>query len=336
VTVLVTNPGDQPALETLNGVKIVRLPRLATLSSTPLSPGFLFYLRREKPQITHLHFPYPIAEISQMIAGRGRPYVISYHSDVVRPGQQLFLRLYRPLLCRALRGARRIIVDSKRYLQVSPFLQALAGQCTVVPIGIDPQPFIAASQSRKWNEQLKIFFLGRHRYYKGVDVLLKAMAHVDACLWIGGDGEMRQQWMQQANDLGLAERVKFIGDIPREDLPGVYASADLFVLPSTLRAEGFGIVLLEAMATGLPCITTELGTGTSFIVQDGVTGLVVPPNRPEALAEAIQRLLSDPELRARMGANGQERVLREFTVERMARQVERVYREALQTKANEI
>ncbi len=92
-----------------------------------------------------------------------------------------------------------------------------------------------------------------------------------------------------------------------------------------MRAEAFGIVLLEAMASGLPCVTTELGTGTSFIVQDGITGFAVPPGEPGALASAIHRLLEDPDLREQMGAAGRERVLKEFTAARMVRRVERVY-----------
>lgn len=330
VTVAVTNPDKLPPQEELNGVRVKRLSRFGTLKSTPLSPGFLPYLWNEKPDITHLHFPYPVVEMSQLIAGRNRPYVISYHSDIVRPGQQFFLSLYRPFLWRILKGARCIIVDSHRYLKISPYLQTMQDKCVVVPIGIDPEPFLDASPLCKNDGRPRIFFLGRHRYYKGVEILLQAMKQIDACLWIGGDGEMRRKWTRQAEGLGLDGRVNFSGDIPKDDLPGLYASMDIFVLPSTLRAEGFGIVLLEAMAAGLPCITTELGTGTSFIVQNELTGLVVPPQEPDALADALQRLIKDPELRIRMGANGQKRVLRKFTAKRMVGQVESVYRSALQ------
>jgi glycosyltransferase involved in cell wall biosynthesis len=328
VTVLVTNPDGQRSEEELNGVRVVRLPRLGTAISTPLTLGFIPFLRKEKPEITHLHFPYPVAELSQLVAGRGRPYVISYHSDIIRPRQQLFLRFYRPLLWRVLRGARRILVASPSYSKTSPFLQVVADKCVRVPYGIDPLPFLKASPRYAKGGRARIFFHGRHRYYKGVEVLLQAMTQVEADLWIGGDGEMRGEWAALAAELGLKDKVRFFGDIARRELPGMYASVDLFVLPSTLRAEAFGIVLLEAMAAGLPCVTTELGTGTSFIVQDGLTGLVVPPGEPSALAEAMRRLLDDPDLRARMGAKGRARVMGEFTVERMAERVAAVYQQA--------
>ena len=121
----------------------------------------------------------------------------------------------------------------------------------------------------------------------------------------------------------------FAGEVPDEDLPGCYHAADIFVLPANARAEAFGIVLLEAMASGLPCITTEVGTGTSWVVQDGVTGLVVPPRDPQALAGAIQALLDDPQRRAAMGHAARARVEAEFTLERMIARVQAVYEKAL-------
>ncbi|MFQ5617225.1 MAG: glycosyltransferase, partial [Anaerolineales bacterium] len=168
-------------------------------------------------------------------------------------------------------------------------------------------------------------FVGRHRYYKGLGDLIRAMPGLDARLLVGGDGPMRPKWEALARELGVAGRVRFLGNVSDEDLPRLYASADVFVLPANARAEAFGKVLLEAMASGLPCVTTEVGTGTSFVVRDGVSGLVTPPKRPDALAVAIARLLDDRALRQKMGAAGREQVLREFTPEKLLARVEAVY-----------
>lgn len=140
---------------------------------------------------------------------------------------------------------------------------------------------------------------------------------------------MRPVWEALVAELGVGEKVRFVGGVSDEALPGLYASADIFVLPANSRAEAFGKVLLEAMAAGLPCVTTEVGTGTSLVVQDGVTGRVVPPQDPEALAAALRPLLADGGLRRRMGEAGRERVLREFTPEQMVERVEAVYRAVL-------
>lgn len=328
VTVLVTNPGREKPDVLLNGVRVVRAARLATVASTPLSVTFPSLLRTLEADIVHLQFPYPLGEVSQWLAGRKRPFLISYQSDVVK--QQTILRLYEPLLRRVLRRANRILASSPNYIATSPYLSPIADHCTVVPLGIEPGPFLHAEPLLLPPSDLPtLLFVGRHRYYKGVDTLIRAMPQVAARLLIAGDGPMRPAWEALATELNLQERVLFLGDIGDADLPRLYAAADVFVLPSNVRAEAFGLVLLEAMASGLPCITTEVGTGTSFVVQDGLTGLVVPPQDEQALGTAVSHLLNDPNLRRQMGENGRARLLAEFTTPTMVARVEAVYRELL-------
>lgn len=328
VTVLVTDPGGQAAEEILAGVRVIRAPRLSTLASTPLTVYFPGLIRRLRPTITHLHFPYPIGEISQYLFGR-RPFVITYHSDVVRGSQQAILRLYNPLLRRILRAASRLLPTSENYQRTSPYLAPLSDHCTVVPLGIDPAPFLAAVPLYPPSGRLRLLFVGRHRYYKGVDDLLCAIRGLDVELTVAGSGPLTPSWQQLAGELDITGQVQFVGDVPDAVLPALYASADVFVLPANARAEAFGTVLLEAMAAGLPCITTELGTGTSYVVQDGITGLVVPPCQPESLAGAITHLQADPMLRARLGQAGRVRLMQEFTLQKMAQRVEAVYTDCL-------
>lgn len=327
VTVLVTNPARLAGEETRNGVRVIRAHRLATVVSTPLSVALPLLLRRQRPDITHLHFPYPIGEMSQLLLGNGRPYVITYHSDVVK--QQRILRFYNPLLRRVLRNADRILPTSERYIESSPYLRPLREQCTAVSLAVDAAPFLSATPLLPKDGAPRLLFVGQHRYYKGVDDLIRALPEIDATLLVGGDGPMRPFWQAEAEKVGVSDRVRFLGRVSDDDLPRLYASADVFVLPANARAEAFGKVLMEAMATGLPCVTTEVGSGTSFIVQDGVTGFVVEKRSPQALAAAVNRLLAGPELRQRMGQAGQQRVLSEFTVEKMVSSVEAVYRSVL-------
>jgi rhamnosyl/mannosyltransferase len=328
VTVLVTNPSGEEADIRLNGVRVIRAGRLATVASTPLSFDLPRQAARLKPEITHLHFPYPIGEVSQLLMGRKRPYVISYHSDVVK--QKNILRLYGPLLRRVLAGAGQILVASDNYVHSSVWLRPLADQCTVIPYSVDLTRFSgAAAPLFPPVAEPTLLFVGRHRYYKGVDTLITAMVAVNGRLLIGGDGPMRASWEQLTADLGLQQRVHFVGDVSDADLPAFYASGDLFVLPANSRAEAFGLVLQEAMAMGLPCVTTELGTGTSWLVQDGVTGLVTPPQEPTALATALNRLVNDPALRKQMGQAGQQRARQVFTSQQMWQQVEAVYQQVL-------
>lgn len=323
VTVLVTQPGGLPAREVMNGVQVIRAARLVTAASTPLSAALPWHLARLRPDMTHLHFPYPVGEVSQLLVGRKRPFVISYHSDVVK--QQAILRLYRPVLWRVLKRADHLIAGSPNYVQSSPYLRPFAHKCTVVSYAVDPGRFQNQTPLIPPNTLPTILFVGRHRYYKGVDDLLQAMVHVPARLLVAGDGPMRKAWERVTAVFGITERVHFLGDVADSQLPALYASADIFVLPANARSEAFGKVLLEAMAAGLPCVTTELGTGTSFVVRHEESGLVVPPGNPTALAEALNRLVAQPELRQRMGQAGRQRVQAQFTPEKMVDGVMAVY-----------
>jgi rhamnosyl/mannosyltransferase len=330
VTVLVTNPGGLPGKTHMDGVDVIRLWRLATVASTPLSFGFVPYLSRAQPDITHLHFPYPVGEISQLIAGAGRPFVITYHSDIVR--QQTLLRLYHPVLLWVLQRAASILATSNSYIESSPILRQMCSKCVVVPLSVDPALFQKAQPLISPGSVPSLLFVGRHRYYKGLDDLIRVMPDLNARLLVGGDGPLRPSWEALCLELGVGEKVHFLGDVSNADLPRLYASADIFVLPANARAEAFGKVLLEAMAAGLPCVTTELGTGTSFVVQDGKTGFVVPPRQPGALRDAVNKLLEDVVLRRSMGEAGRRRVVNEFTVDKMAVRVDAVYQAVLNGK----
>ena len=309
-------------------MRVIKAGRLATVASTPVGLALPWLLSRERPDLVHLQFPYPFGEVSQLFFGHAPRVVISYQSDVVK--QQGLLRWYRPLLWRVLRRADRILANCPCYVESSPYLHAMRDKCVVVPIGIhtqrfrDVDPARVAEIRRRFPGPL-LLFVGRLRYYKGLQYLVAAMPELPATLLIVGDGPMRASLQAQAAGLGLEGRVHFLTDVDDADLPAHYAACDLFVLPSSQRSEAFGIVLLEAMACGKALISTELGTGTSWVNQDGVTGLVVPPCEPAALAAACRRLLDDSELRERMGQAGRARLKAEFTFDHMMARIGDVY-----------
>lgn len=331
-SVLVTAPDRRTRWEVLFGVPVTKAGRLAELASTPISFRLCLELWRSDADIYHLHFPYPLGEVAYLLRPRGR-LVITYHSDIVR--QRTLLQLYRPLLGRLLRRADAILVTSPQYLRSSPFLRPVAAKCRVVPLGIDPGRFDAFDPDRvaAWRAKLGsplVLFVGRFRYYKGLDCLVEALRLVPAArLALVGDGPEGPRLRRLVAEYGLGSRVAFLGALPDEELPALYRAADVYVLPATERSEAFGISLLQAMAAGLPVVTTELGTGTSHVNRHGETGLVVPPRDPGALAAALAELLADPQRRRAMGAAGRRRVEAEFTLDRMVAEVLRVYREVL-------
>jgi rhamnosyl/mannosyltransferase len=177
-----------------------------------------------------------------------------------------------------------------------------------------------------------VFFVGRHVYYKGIDHLIRAMKGVDAHLVLGSDGPLTPELGRLTRSLGLSSRVTFAGRIADEDLPCFYHASDIFCLPSVARSEAFGIVQLEAMACGVPVVSTRLTTGVVYVNQDGVTGVTVPPADSAALTGALNRLLGDKALRRKLGRQGRERVHREFTHDINARRTLELYAEVLSRK----
>jgi rhamnosyl/mannosyltransferase len=206
-----------------------------------------------------------------------------------------------------------------------------------VPLGIDPQRFApiertltrAAELRAQWtaglDAPLVVLSVGRLRYYKGLDDLIRALVkRPDALAIIAGDGPMRAEWQALAESLGIAARVRFVGSPSDDDLPACFHAADVYALPANVRAEAFGIAVLEAMASSLPVVTTEVGSATSWINQHDVTGCVIPPRDPAALANALGQL-RDPATRRRMGDAARARVLAEFTRELMVQRVLAAY-----------
>jgi len=330
--VLATSPGRRGRRGTVDGVPVWQVGRLGVVARAPIAPGLLWALRRLPCDVADLHFPYPVGELAYLAAGRGRRLVVTYHSDIVR--QQALLAVYRPFLELLLRRADRIVATSPRYAETSPWLRRFGDRVVVIPYGIDVDRFArtgAAScdhgQAQLGADAPVVLFVGHYRYYKGLEHLIRALPQVDppARLVLVGAG-IEAELAPLARQLGVADRTVFAGEAGAA-LPGYYAAADVFCLPSSHRSEAFGIVLLEAMAAGLPLVSTELGTGTSWVNRDGDTGLVVPPADPAALAAALNRLLGNPDLRRRFGAAGRARVEAEFTLARMLERRYRLYTE---------
>jgi rhamnosyl/mannosyltransferase len=335
VTVLVTNTGRNTQIEECGGVRVIKAGRLAQAASTPLSFAMLQQARTLKADVVNLHMPYPPGDLAAL-AIKHAPLVLTYHSDIVR--QRRLLQLYRPLLEMTLRRSTRIIATSEPYIQSSPFLRRHAAKCRVVPLSVDAARFANVADAeasiirRRYTQspdESLILSVGVLRYYKGLHILLDAMTQLEATLVIVGAGPEEQRLRDLAQAFGVARRVHFTGRVADADLPAYYRAADLFVLPSHLRAEAFGIVQLEAMAAALPVISTELGTGTSVVNQHGVTGFVVPPSEPLRLATAMRVLLSNPELRRQLGQQARQRINDNFTHERMIDRTLAVYAEAL-------
>jgi len=349
VRALVSNEGRDRVEESIGGVDIVRLPRQMALSSAPVAAGMARALRAESrrrghegpepPDVMNFHSPYPWGELSFLFSRIGVPSVVLYHSDIVR--QKRLLTAYRPFLERFLDRVDLIVVSSPNLVRGSEFLAPRAGRCRVVPFGLPaarltttPAMEARAAELRAAHPGRKIvLFVGRLVYYKGVDVLVRAMASVDADLVLMGRGPLEKEIAELAAANGVAARLTSLPPQDEDELSAWYRAADVFCLPSVARSEAFGLVQIEAHAAGTPVVSTDLPTGVPFANLDGVTGLIVPPGDAAALAAALTRLLADDRLRARLGAQARARALRDFTVPRMVADTMNVYAEAIELHA---
>ncbi len=329
VRVLVANTGPTTSVDHVDDLTVTRSASLGTLAGTSLCPTMAHAIRRSDADIVHLHHPNPTAALAYLASGHPGPLVVSYHSDIVR--QRRLAAMIAPLITGMLDRATAILCNSPQFIESSPVLGPYASRCHVVPYSVSIEHFervnqIAVARLRRRYGPRLVLGVGRQVGYKGFEYLVTAMRRVEGTLLLIGDGPERQRLLRLASEYRIANRVHLITGI--DDLVPYYHAADVFVLPSVGRNEAFGIVQLEAMASGTPVVNTALDSGVPYASRHEVTGLTVPPAEPDALAGAIATLLRNPELRARYGAAGRRRVAESFSLRAMVEGTVALYAQA--------
>jgi len=300
--------------EKINGVKIIRSGSLGTYFSCPLSLSFIFKFKKiaENADVIHINMPFPLADLALLLSGYKGRMVISWHSDVVKQKKLLFF--YKPIMIKLLKRADLILAATQGHIDGSPYLSGFREKCRIIPYGINIGEYLSIERKPVLSEKLidkssvKVFFTGRLVYYKGVDILLKAFRNVRNCeLFIAGTGTLENQLKSYAEKYNM-NNVHFLGFLSDDDLKCAFADCDIFVLPSVANSEAFGIVQLEAMVYSKPVINTSLSTGVPHVSVDGVSGITVEPSKPIQLANAINMLAEDKNLREAYGKNAFRRV----------------------------
>jgi rhamnosyl/mannosyltransferase len=325
------SPDPQPAVLPRAEGEVHRCRTTVEISSNPLSlPAFGEFRRQlDWADVVHYQFPWPFADLLHVACADGKPSVVTYQSDIVR--QKWLMHAYAPLMKRFLRSVDKVVATSPHYAGSSPVLAQLNGKLRVIPNGIDdasyPEP--PAARLDSWRSRVGegfFLFVGVLRYYKGLETLLRAAKGFEGQVVIAGTGPELGHLQEYAAREGLAN-VHFVGSVSEEDKMCLLHLARAFVFPSHLRSEAFGMSLLEAAMCARPMICCEIGTGTSYINADGETGLVVPPEDPQALRGAMERFTREPQLAAAMGAAARRRFEEHFTAREMARAYRALYLE---------
>lgn len=287
--------------------------------------------RRERYDVVHVHWPMPLALLGWAARrGHAMPMVTTFYGIELR-----WVQSRLPLLRWLIRWAAR---SSAQAVAISRYTARELRKFIEVPIEVIPYTAELAPPAQpgaRVDGAPTILFVGRLIERKGVAPLLEALGmvrrRVPARLVVIGDGPERARLARRARELGLEEHVEFRGRVSDAALRSAYSTADVFVLPSILDArqdtEGLGVVLLEAMNYSVPVVASEIG-GITDIVQHETTGLLVPPNDAAALAGALTRIFTDPDL-SRALADGGRRLLRDtFHWDRIVDRWEAVYARA--------
>ncbi|MFH1845207.1 MAG: glycosyltransferase [bacterium] len=320
--------------QTGNPGRLIRAGSLAVVNSQPLIPSLPSLLRQElnrlRPDIVQIHLPNPgacaacLALLPRNFPGR---LAVWYHSDIVR--QRLGRWLLSPLIRSCLQRAAGIAVSSQNLARHSRLLRTFDHKVRVIPFGID----IAEWETLDRNGAGPFLFVGRLVYYKGIQCLLEALRLVPAAdLVVVGSGPLLPDLRELAGREGVAERVRFAGDVSVERLREEMAAARALILPSLHESETFGLVQLEAMAAGLPVISTDLPTGVTAVNIDGVTGRVVPAADVAALARSMAEILVESAAAESWGEAGRQRVREHFSLRQMVAGLESWYEDLLENQ----
>jgi rhamnosyl/mannosyltransferase len=317
-------------------VPVTRVARLASLRKFDVCPELPSILSRVEADLFHVQVPNPTMIVALLAARRRIPIVVTYQSDHIR--QRILGPAFRPIERVFYRRVGRILPTSPPYVEGSDLLRALRDKVEVLPMGIDLSPYLEPGvAARAEIDRIRArhpgplwLSCGRLIYYKGLRTAVRALARVPGTLLVIGDGPERPALEAEAAERGVSGRLAFLGAMPYQAIVPYYHAAHAFWFPSNARSEAFGLVQVEAMASGCPVINTEIpGSGVAWVSPDDESGLTVPMDDGDALARAARRLVDEPGLRERLAAGGRARARAHFDHRVMARSSLEIYERLL-------
>lgn len=331
-TIITTGEDGCITHEKLGSTTIRRSRSYLTLASMPIAPSLPLQLIRaaRNADVIAVHYPFPLAELATLCMPWRRPIVVHWHSEVV--AQKRLRWLVAPITLLLLWRARAIIATSDHMLQHSWLLQRVHQKVHFIPYG--------AKAARRTNFKAIEHFsadipnqpfvlVGRHVSYKGIKLAIAAMRRVDARLHIYGDGPLFEQHKYLVTEMGLERKVKLFPHASDRTIEKSLASCCALLVPSVTANEAFAIVQLEAMRYGKPIINTALHSSVPWVARHNKEAITVRPNDEDELALAMQKLLSSPQLRQRLGSAGYKRFQQTFSMEEFATRLTKVYQHAI-------
>lgn len=324
---------------------LIRVPVQVTLVFAPIALGFPFALwkaiRRFKPDVLHLHMPNNAAFWPLIIPSARRiPWVVHWHSDVLVSEWDTVLKacyqLYKPFETKLLQHSEAILATSPPYMAASAPLQRWLYKTVAIPLGLKPLDSETLQQAEaedvsEWGDaQLRILSVGRLTYYKGFDTLISAVAgFAEVQLLIAGEGEQRKDLealIERERSHHGSANVRLLGQVSEAKKYALFNSCDIFALASRERTEAFGLVLIEAMQHGKPCIASDLdGSGMSWVVGQSGAGQCYAPDQVQAWKDAIRQALNAKAQLAQRGQVAQRAADAQFTIAQCEARIREIY-----------
>jgi len=321
------------------GVRLEKFGKFGTLARFDFCTGLLGFLRNAPANfdILHLHVPNPTFSIAVAASKPSLPLVVTYHSDIVK--QRFIRQPFRIVEKIVFNRVSQFIAATAAYANSSEVLRSRLNQTTVIPFGLNLDPYTNPSPSAlRFRDQLLQrsgglplwLCVGRFVYYKGFEHAIRALPQCRGRLILVGSGELKTSLVSLAVELGVADRIEWLEKLSDDELVGAYHAATAFWFPSIVRSEAFGLVQIEAMASGCPVINTRIpGSGVAEVSLDNVSGITVAPASANELAAAANRLDTQPELLARLSKGAAQRASEHFSIQQMVEQTNDVYRSVL-------
>lgn len=328
-------------LRKINGIGIKRLNYLGKITNTNICLSLPKEILKEDFDVIHTHMPTPWSSDWSILISKlkGKKSIITIHNDMDKPGffKKIITEIYLNTIFRlSLYLANKIIIVNPEwknsFKNTRWILECYNKKIVAIPNGVDINLFKKSNKNHKKYDILFVSILDKYHEFKGFDYLMNSLKTIKkeypkVKLLVIGEGELKGEYYKKAKFEEIESNVEFIGKKDQDELPKYYSNSSIFVLPS-IDIEGFGIVAIEAMACKTPVIVTNI-IGVAKEIKERNCGIVVPPKDPKALAEAIIKLLKNPKLAKQMGENGRRLVKEKYDWKKVAREIEKVYKEVL-------
>lgn len=307
----------QTSYEKDEQVNIIRIGRITSIARFDICLNIaqeLSSLIDHPNTIVHLHTPNPTMLLALATLFQPVNLVITHHSDVIK--QKVLKYLLRPFETLVYGRSHKILTTSSQYIEGSRFLHLYRDKLSYLPLSLEQSSYrYPSSDAIAFTNELKQTYsdpiwlaVGRLVYYKAIHIAIEALKYTSGTLLIIGVGSLEYELKRLAQKFGVENRVIWLGSVSQDKLIGAYYAATALWFPSNLRSEGFGMVQIEAMASGCPVINADIPcSGVPWVSRHEQEGLTVPVNDPIALAKAANRLLEEPALREKFSIASRDR-----------------------------